>query len=122
MMMRFNFKVSEDLLALVAHAQAGECKKPYTGKPAPAGLWIVSDDGVYLMSGSKTPEPMDKVVYAEGRGSGTHLGGSDFAEFIPLAGLELKLGQVFVVEMDDHSLFLKVLPGRQSRLGLRAKE
>jgi hypothetical protein len=47
-----------------------------------AGLWLVKDEGVYLMSNSH-PKRMGPV-YAKGYGPTKHVGGDDYVEFLPL--------------------------------------
>jgi hypothetical protein len=54
----------------------------------PAGLHLVKDQGVYLMSNGDSAKPVSEtglICYAEGFGPcGPHIGGDDFVEHIPL--------------------------------------
>jgi|HubBroStandDraft_4_1064222.scaffolds.fasta_scaffold314704_1 hypothetical protein len=54
----------------------------------PAGLHLVKDQGVYLMSNGDSAKPVSEtglICYAEGFGTdGPHIGGDDFVEHVPL--------------------------------------
>jgi len=88
MNMMFTFKIAA-ILPLLKHSL--KSKKQHslygmkgTDKP---GLWIVKDAGVYLMSNGdpgmlKDDKSGHVVIYAEGWGPDTHLGGDDWAELI----------------------------------------
>ena len=95
---------SKDLAPMMKHAKAHERKLPYSDETTKdQGLWLIKDDGIYLMS------PTDKrfrshgnlkaqhstVVYANGYKptkanrdtlwDKTHaISGDDFVEFLPL--------------------------------------
>jgi len=92
----------------------------------PAGLWLVKDSGIYLMSngnpGLKREDGQRNVVcYAKGYNPSVDedyydkaraaVGGDDFAEFIPLAWFEEteKAGRkVMSIRMNKTSMSLKV--------------
>ena len=98
-----NFKNDEKgtLSKLVAFASTHPRKKPYTKKTTKElGVWLVKDDGIYLMSSTDknfclSEKDIHTVVYAQGYKPTkanretlwykTHdVSGDDFAEFIPL--------------------------------------
>ncbi len=98
-----NFKndAKGTLSKLVAFASAHPRKKPYTKKTTKElGVWLVKDDGIYLMSSTDknfclSEKDIHTVVYAQGYKPTkanretlwykTHdVSGDDFAEFIPL--------------------------------------
>tara|TARA_R100001163_G_scaffold63706_1_gene56208 strand:- start:1489 stop:1911 length:423 start_codon:yes stop_codon:yes gene_type:complete len=104
-----NFKndAKGTLSKLVAFASAHPRKKPYTKTTTKElGVWLVKDDGIYLMSSTdkkfclsekdmKNDKAPSTVVYAQGYKPTkanretlwykTHdVSGDDFAEFIPL--------------------------------------
>lgn len=102
-MSRISFLMA-DLLPLIAHSeQARKHSAPYGGEAEP-GLFLVKDDGIYMMSNGEPGllrEPAKKgathhvVAYAEGFAPGepdlwekTHeVSGDDFGELIPLGFL-----------------------------------
>ena len=98
---------SKDLAPMMKHAMAHERKLPYAEKVTKQqGLWLVKDDGIYLMSptgkrfrnawANKSLKPEHStVVYANGYKptkanrdtlwDKTHaISGDDFIEFLPL--------------------------------------
>lgn len=94
------FDVTPELLRIIAHSKANACREPYTGKAADAGLFLVKDEGVYLMSAAneslKREDGKGNVVaYAVGHdpregetweADRAVCGGDDFAEFLPVKG------------------------------------
>lgn len=82
------FKASE----LVPHVRHVLTAKTHGNKGA--GLMLVKDEGVYLMSGSYPTEDRPPVVYAKGMNPTLNpdyyerardmLGGDDFADFLPI--------------------------------------
>lgn len=121
--LRFNL---DDLKRLVAHAKAAKEHRPgYDQAPEPA-LFLVHDDGIYLMSsgiprdlrdGQVEPNGRSFVAYAKGFNADTDtdvheraaeaVGGDDFAEMLPLEG--------FTSALDDPTtvgLLLKVTSQR----------
>jgi hypothetical protein len=107
--MKFVFKNTPELMKLLQHCTANQKHyiAPYSGgewgpeKPAKGPtVMLVNDDGVYLMSpftrkgapktARLTNGTKDKngnkmfVVYANNHGPGTHIGGDDFGENIPI--------------------------------------
>lgn len=92
-------------------------------KKIPAGLFLVKDSGIYLMSnghpGLKLDETRHKVVYAKGYNPDTDedvweksrwaVGGDDFSEFIPLEWFDIseKEGKrTFSIRMTETSMSL----------------
>jgi hypothetical protein len=108
------FKMS-DLKPIVEHAEKSPFHKPIYGQKgvAPAGLWLVKDHGVYLMSNgdpsqknpAKETDPKETdllVCYAEGHdprkgdtwdADRQECGGDDFGEFIEVAPFRQALDQ-----------------------------
>jgi Protein of unknown function (DUF3085) len=95
---------------LIAHAKAAPEHSLAFGEKAPAlpGLWIVGDEGVYLMSNGKPGLPLDEngkqfMVYADQinpltmafddwwANKRTAFGGDDGADMIPLSEIEQAL-------------------------------
>ena len=117
-----NFKNDEKgtLSKLVAFASAHPRKKPYTKKTTKElGVWLVKDDGIYLMSSTNknfclSEKDIHTVVYAQGYKPTkanretlwykTHdVSGDDFAEFIPL-----EKGQVDRIVNQNGNLKIKL--------------
>ena len=82
------------LAKMLEHSNAHKRRIPYTKKETyDYGLWLVKDEGIYLMS--PTEKPFETVVYARGYKptkanrdtlwDKTHaVSGDDFAEFVRL--------------------------------------
>ena len=117
-----NFKndAKGTLSKLVAFASAHPRKKPYTKKTTKElGVWLVKDDGIYLMSSTNknfclSEKDIHTVVYAQGYKPTkanretlwykTHdVSGDDFAEFIPL-----EKGQVDRIVNQNGNLKIKL--------------
>jgi len=81
--MKFQFKGGTKLQDVVRTCILGGCRLPYgQGETKEKGVWLVKDEGVYLMpANGEESEP----CYADGWGEDTYIGGNDFAEFIPLS-------------------------------------
>lgn len=87
--MQFTFKI-EAVRPLLEHTlKAGRHRALYgLEDTAVPGLWLVKDQGVYLMTnaepGLRLPDGSGhhQVVYAEGFGPEEYMGGDDFAELI----------------------------------------
>lgn len=86
----------DGLRRLVEHAEAAPQHAAAYQKPSaetPAGLWLVKDQGIYLMSNGYPQLPIgENTVYADGYGSDADwhavqdaAGGDDVCEDIPLA-------------------------------------
>ena len=121
---------------LYEHARGcTDFKGAYGQKPIPS-LFLVHDDGVYLMSAGKPhlPNPdkpkMSKVVYAEGCNPDTDedwwdasralVGGDDFAEALPLDLFEaiLSLGLVgidIVINLGETRLTVSYTGGKKKQ-------
>jgi len=112
------FPVNVDLLRIIRHSKDTPCRKPYTNEPAEAGLLLVKDDGVYLMSAAKTPLRREEgsesslVVYAEGHDPRDGdcweddrqvCGGDDFGEFLTISDFErngpIVMGRKLIVKL-----------------------
>lgn len=120
--MMFVFKIKEVLPLLNHSLNAAKHSKLYgMADTDVSGLWIVKDSGVYLMSNGKPGLLRDdgsghhKVVYAEGWGSDTHLGGDDFAELIEadwltdiLRQADAKGRDTFNIELTETEIKLSV--------------
>jgi hypothetical protein len=95
------FKTDDNLKQIVAHAKAGpEWKDTYGVKATGPTIWLVHDQGVYLMSAAKCGNPIvegkcqQRAAYAEGMNPDTDpcwyntardaVGGDDFAQPLPL--------------------------------------
>ena len=129
----FTFSVNE-IRAVLARGRAdaevnGGFRVPYQGispeAEAKAGLWLVGDEGVYLLSNGKLAEgqcPFD--VYAEECDPKTnpdtwhykrrHFGGDDGVEFIDAVELERLTAAApdathLQITMDDTSLSLSLI-------------
>jgi hypothetical protein len=83
------------LLGIIEHTRKhGKCREAYTNMDYPLSLYIVKDDGAYLMSASQVdmPKPEGKgmvVAYAEGcRPEDGWIGGDDSADNVPLEWFE----------------------------------
>ncbi len=131
--MMFTFSVA-DIRAVLdrgradAHANGG-FRVPYQGispdTQARPGLWLVGDEGVYLMSSGKLAEGQRPfVVYAEEYDPKTnpdtwhykrrHFGGDDGVEFIDAVELERLTASApdathLQITMDDTSLSLSLI-------------
>ena len=104
--MRFHFR-DEGLVPMIEHMEKRPRLLPYgEGETKKKGLWLVKDDGVYLMAPSE--ERYGKVIYATGFPSGSHLGGDDFAEFISLPddhiSLIKRMESEINITLDDTSI------------------
>lgn len=92
-------------------------------KKVPAGLWLVKDSGIYLMSngnpGLKDGDKPNKIVYAKGYNPEVDedvwercraaVGGDDFAEFLPVDWVDIseKEGKrTFSIKMTTRSMSL----------------
>lgn len=125
-----------DLLPLIEHSkQAKAHTAPYgVGKPEP-GLFLVKDDGIYLMSNGEPGllveegKPRNRVVYANGyealsgdvdqRGAQydkirAAVGGDDFVELVPLSAVEkVKAGGSVVINLTPNSMRIEVAAHRK---------
>lgn len=130
-MLRFNLN---DLRPLVEHTKS--CTEHFPtygqqqeGEVIPAGLWLVHDEGVYLMSNGKPSLPRgdnnnsSKVVYAEYchpqededyyDNAREEVGGDDFAEYLPLDVIETGLqnnGRFLDIQLEEGSMLVQVIP------------
>lgn len=129
----FTFSIP-DLRAVLARGQAdadanGGYRVPYLGispeSEARAGLWLVGDEGVYVMSSGKLAEGCKPfVVYAEECDPKTnpdywhykrlHFGGDDGVDFIDATELETLIvaasGATHLqITMDDTSMSLSLI-------------
>ena len=94
--MDFTFKIKE-CLPLLVHSEKATAHRSLYGDQSTSvpGLWLVKDEGVYLMSNGQPGlhvDPEDDkskhmVIYAEGHGPDTWLGGDDFVDLIDAAAL-----------------------------------
>ncbi len=109
--MQFLFALDDTLQTIVAHTTENPETGSYYGTEIGPSLYLVKDDGVYLMSASKqallidpaqsgTDNAANLVAYAIGHESGTWLRGEDFGE--PL-GLEF-----FVQALASRATHLKI--------------
>ncbi len=122
------------LLPLVEHTEkATEHRALYGAKPE-AGLWLVKDSGIYLMSSAKEAllgqndfgvVKANKVVYAKGYDPDKDgdvydkcvdaMGGDDGADCLPIAAFRdaIKAGaKTVVIEVKRNSLALLYTPGK----------
>tara|TARA_Y100000593_G_C4309424_1_gene337560 strand:- start:51 stop:416 length:366 start_codon:yes stop_codon:yes gene_type:complete len=94
-MTTLTFKNSKILKQLAEETRkSNDIKKPYTREKATnKGVWLVKDEGIYLMNGFSTKGKENLVVYADGYNPNKRdcwedcvhaVGGDDFAEFVPL--------------------------------------
>ena len=87
--MLLKFKV-KDLEVLVEHARSSKTwKKSFGQKKVAPALWLVKDEGAYLMSNGlpylKGEGENNLVVYAKGyRPENGHIGGDDWCEVISI--------------------------------------
>ena len=105
-MAKLNFR-GKQLAAMLRHANANKRKIPYENKHTEKkGLWLVKDDGIYLMSPTSEKfiakkNDINTVVYASGYKptkanadtlwDKTHrVSGDDFVEFIELAPSQVR--------------------------------
>ena len=96
------FKSSEDLKILASQTlNTTFFRKPYTNKTTKEkGLWLVKDEGIYLMKAFATKKDMP-IIYAESFDPSNDddvwdrsviaVGGDDFAEFLPFTTMGLQL-------------------------------
>ncbi len=92
-------------------------------KKIPAGLWLVKDSGIYLMSngtpGLMAGEKSHKIVYAKGYNPNTDedvwdrcrdaVEGDDFGEFVPIEWLDISVEEgkrTFSIKMTTRSMSL----------------
>ena len=98
------FKSSEGLKTLAEQTlKTTFFKKPYTNETTKEkGLWLVKDEGIYLMKAFATSEKDMPIIYAESFDpdkdgddvwdrSVSAVGGDDFAEFLPFTTMGLQL-------------------------------
>jgi hypothetical protein len=95
-----------DLLPLFEHSKKAKSRRQTYGQSLenenpPAGLWLVKDAGVYMISNGYYPKDQKipfPTAYAMGFGEDTYLGGDDFVEFIPGEAIEnaVELGAVSI--------------------------
>jgi len=110
------FKSSESLKTLAEQTlKTTFFRKPYTNKTTKEkGLWLVKDEGIYLMRAFFSTQKNAPIIYAQGFNpnkdddvwdkSYLAVGGDDFAVFLPFseAGLNLmKKGVDTCVEYTD---------------------
>lgn len=109
------------LLPLIEHCKkAKEHRAPYMGKPEPA-LWLVKDDGIYLMSSGKPAQDRPdgtkgvRVVYARSfepdapdcwERARFAVGGDDFVETLPL--------DWFTKALEQKAPYVVILFGKKS--------
>jgi len=122
--MMFTFKIAE-MMPLLRHTlKCRKHRKLYGVKDTDVpGLWLVHDEGVYLMSNGepilrikdKREKDRQQVVYALGWGPETRLGGDDFVELIRadwLGGIlrqaEAKDRDTFSIELTETKIKLTV--------------
>lgn len=88
--MTFTFSI-KGLVPLLKHSLHAKKHKIVYGIEGTAvpGLWLVKDEGVYLMSNgdpgllkSKKKGSPNRVLYAEGHGPETFMGGDDYVELL----------------------------------------
>ena len=97
------FKSSEGLKTLADQTlRTTFFRKPYTNETTKEkGLWLVKDEGIYLMQAFYSKERSAPIIYAESfdpskddsvwdRSVGA-VGGDDFAEFLPFTTMGLQL-------------------------------
>jgi hypothetical protein len=93
--MQFFFPIDDKLQTIVAHTVENPEAGDYYGTTIGPSLYLVKDDGVYLMSASKkalladpatagSDDAKNLVAYATGHGTGTWLPGDDFGEPLDL--------------------------------------
>jgi len=101
--LRFDKKAVQKL---IDHSEGSSEHKPSFGQEdeVPAGLWLVKDNGIYLMSNGSDPWPNGKsvIAYAQGYEPDADdswdrcrdaVGGDDFCEFL---GMDfVTLGKVY---------------------------
>ena len=102
-MTNLKFKSSEGLKTLANQTlNTTFFKKPYTNETTKEkGLWLVKDEGIYLMKAFATSEKDMPIIYAESFDpskdndvwdrSVSAVGGDDFAEFLPFTIMGLQL-------------------------------
>jgi hypothetical protein len=94
-MTTLTFKSSKTLKELAKETlKTKDIRKPYTQEKATdKGVWLVKDDGIYLMNAFSTKGKKNLVVYASGYNPNKSdcwedcvhaVGGDDFVEFVPL--------------------------------------
>lgn len=121
-----------DLLPLIEHSkQAKAHKAPYGVGEAKPGLYLVKDDGIYLMSNGEPGllveygKTRNRVVYAKGyealsgdmdKRSAQYdkirdaVGGDDFVELVPLSAVErVQAGGQVVIDLTPKSMRIDVL-------------
>ena len=97
------FKSSEGLKTLADQTlRTTFFRKPYTNETTKEkGLWLVKDEGIYLMRAFFSTQKNAPIIYAKGfdpskddnvwnRSVGA-VGGDDFAEFLPFTTMGLQL-------------------------------
>ncbi|MBA4372255.1 MAG: hypothetical protein C0402_05285 [Thermodesulfovibrio sp.] len=121
--MKLRFEKNK-LLEAIKHCRSGE-PKPLYGKKTGAGLWLVGDEGIYLMSNGSSPGW--PVVYAEECNPKTldfetwwsvkrrSFGGDDGVEFISAEAVESIL-----IACDSH-LVINLTPRNYQLLSDRKK-
>ena len=102
-MTNLKFKSSEGLKTLANQTlNTTFFRKPYTNETTKEkGLWLVKDEGIYLMKAFATSEKDMPIIYAESfdpskdddvwNRSVSAVGGDDFAEFLPFTTMGLQL-------------------------------
>ena len=102
-MTKLTFKSSEGLKTLADQTlRTTFFRKPYTKETTEEkGLWLVKDEGIYLMQAFYSKERSAPIIYAESfdpskdddvwnRSVGA-VGGDDFAQFLPFTTMGLNL-------------------------------
>ena len=86
-----------------------EIDHPGTG--APAGLWLMNDEGVYLRSNASN-RPGDHVAYARGYRADVQIGDEPMCEFIDADPLRaVHAGDTLVVALDERRIRLSLVRG-----------
>ena len=77
-------------------------------KDKPAGLWLVKDEGVYLMSNSYPNRA--GPIYADGYGPAERVGGDDFVEFLSpeLFGDKLTESDVVGITLKENTIDIMI--------------
>lgn len=132
------FPLDEKLLRIIAHSKSHPCRKPYASEASGPGLFLVKDDGVYLMSAANEPLRIKEgseasvVAYAVGHDPKQDdcweydrevCGGDDFGEFIDLSGWgdSARLGMKVEVRLTSKTIRVRLTGIKLVRLEAPAK-
>jgi hypothetical protein len=109
---------TKDIRKLIEHCRKSKKHGAAYGQGNGPALWLVHDEGIYLMSNGIPAMPRaNRVVYAQWFGPERHVPGDDYCESLPLATCEKWLiGDDVVITMTGKSMMIDVFKKPAQRI------